>query len=158
WVVAITTDGRIQSLFATEAGPQHVKGAGIWQSGGALTSDGPGRIFFMTGNGYSDAVTDPIRGSTPPDTLDEALVRVEVQGDGTLRARDFFIPYDVRTLDDNDLDFGSGGPVALPDAYFGTSAFPHLMLAIGKEGILYLADRDNLGGFQQGTAGGDAVV
>jgi hypothetical protein len=50
----------------------------------------------------------------------------------------------------NDLDLGSGGPILLPDEA-GSAAHPHLMLGIGKEGTIYLLDRDNLGQFSPTT-------
>ena len=157
YIVGVSTAGTITGIFATEAGPQKDHGAGIWQSGGGLVSDGPGRILFMTGNGFSKALTTPIPTNAPPATLDESCVRVNVQPDGTLRAMDFFAPYDAARLDAADADFGAGAPLPLPDS-FGTVSHPHLLLAGGKEGILYLLDRDALGGFKQGTGEGDAVV
>ncbi|HVW27422.1 MAG TPA: choice-of-anchor D domain-containing protein [Polyangiaceae bacterium] len=158
WVVGIGEAGDVRAMFATEAGPDSVRGAGIWQSGGGLMSDGSGRIFFTSGNGYSDSIFTPTPGNTPPPALDESVVRLAVQADGTLSAVDFFTPYDVAYLDSADLDFGSGSIVALPDDTFGNTAHPHLALAAGKEGIMYLLDRDNLGGFKQGVGGGDAAV
>ena len=158
WIVGIGADGTIRTLFATEAGPESVRGAGIWQAGAGLMSDGPGRIFFTTGNGYSNSLVEPTAGTAPPPALDESVVHVAVQEDGTLSAVDFFTPYDIAYLDAADLDFGSGAIVALPDDVFGTTEHPHLALASGKEGILYLLDRDDLGGFKQGIGGGDAAV
>jgi len=158
WVVGVAETGELRSLFATEAGPGSVRGAGIWQSGGGLMSDGSGRIFLSTGNGYSNSLLSPTPGATPPGALDESVVRLSVQQDGTLSAVDFFAPYDVAYLDAADLDFGSGAVVALPDDTFGTTAHPHLALTAGKEGILYLLDRDDLGGFKQGVGGGDRAV
>jgi hypothetical protein len=158
WVVGIGESGDLRTLFATEAGPGSVRGAGIWQSGGGLMSDGSGRIFLTTGNGYSDSIVTPTPGASPPPALDESVVQLTVQADGTLSAADFFTPYDVSYLDSADLDFGSGAVVALPDDAFGTTAHPHLALAAGKEGVVYLLDRDHLGGFKQGIGGGDAAV
>jgi hypothetical protein len=158
WIVGVGESGDVRTLFATEAGAGSVRGAGIWQSGGGLTSDGPGRIFFTTGNGYSNSIVTPTPGTSPPPALDESVVHLAVQADGTLSAVDFFTPYDVSYLDAADLDFGSGAVVALPDDAFGTTAHPHLALAAGKEGVLYLLDRDHLGGFKQGIGGGDAAV
>ena len=60
-------------------------------------------------------------------------------------------------LDQNDLDLGSGGVALLPEAYFGTPSHPHLAVAGGKEGYVYLLDRDNLGG-QADTGGTDNVL
>ncbi len=39
-----------------------------------------------------------------------------------------------------DLDFGSGGTLLLPD-----QPHPHLALTAGKNGTIYMADRDNMG-------------
>jgi iron transport multicopper oxidase len=158
WVVGIGESGDVRALFATEAGPGSVRGAGIWQSGGGLMSDGSGRIFLTTGNGYSNSIVTPTQGTSPPPALDESVVRLSVQADGTLSAGDFFTPYDVAYLDSADLDFGSGAVVALPDDGFGTTSHPHLALAAGKEGVMYLLDRDSLGGFKQGIGGGDGAV
>ena len=44
-------------------------GAAIWQSGGGMVSDGPGRIFFATGNG--GAPTTARVGSNPPTNCGE---------------------------------------------------------------------------------------
>jgi hypothetical protein len=84
-------------------------------------------------------------------------VRLKVQQDGTLAADDFFTPYDVALLDHENIDFGAGGPLALPDC-FGTSATPHLLVTGGKQGRLVVLNRDSLGGFMQGPSGGDAIV
>src|SRR5262249_32698535 len=145
WVVGIGESGDLRALFATEAGPGSVRGAGVWQSGSGLMSDGSGRIFLTTGNGYSNSIVTPTVGGSPPPALDESVVHLAVQADGTLSAVDFFTPYDVSYLDAADLDFGSGAIVALPDDGFGTTSHPHLALAAGKEGVVYLLDRDHLG-------------
>jgi iron transport multicopper oxidase len=129
-------------------------GAGIWQSGAGLMSDGPGRLYVSTGNGGS-----PVGPSdTPSGMFGESIVRLGVQGDGTLKAQDFFAPADAEHLDEYDADFASGGVTALRDDVFGTSAHPHVAVAVGKAGYVYLLDRDNLGGIQMGTGRGDDVL
>src|SRR5262249_47078002 len=45
-----------------------------------------------------------------------------------------------------DSDFGSGGPLLLPDSA-GIPGHPHLLLAAGKGGKIYVIDRDNMGKF-----------
>jgi len=157
WLVGVTTAGQIRTMWTTEAGADRVSGAAIWQSGSGLMSDGPGRLFFATGNG--GAVVGPIGGNTPPGTLGEAVVRVEIQPDGSLRAVDFFSPFNAKFgLDAADADFGSGGTVGLPPAFFGTVAHPNLLVVVGKEGFVYLLDNDNLGGIGNGPGGSDNVV
>ncbi|MFI5910814.1 choice-of-anchor D domain-containing protein [Dactylosporangium sp. NPDC051541] len=148
-----TTTPAMSTLWSTEAGRSTGMG-GIWQSGGGLVSDGPGRIIVATGNGVSPA---PGPGTSPPGTLAESVIRLQVNGDGSLTARDFFSPANNGKLDQDDTDFGSGGPVALP-ASFGTAAHPHLLVQTGKDGRVYLLDRDNLGGMAQGPGGTDASL
>ncbi|HET7538466.1 MAG TPA: choice-of-anchor D domain-containing protein [Polyangiaceae bacterium] len=158
WIVGVTTDGRNQTRWVTNTSRD---GGGIWQSGGGIMSDGAGRMFVATGNG--GALDGPIPGSRASmmSNFGEAIVRVDVQSDGSLQAKDFFAPYDAIELDDADLDFASGAPVALPDS-FGTTAHPHLLVAVGKEGHVYLLDRDNLGGIgvppSPGEPGADPSV
>ena len=143
----------MSTLWSTEAG-RTTGMAGIWQSGGGLVSDGSGRIIVATGNGVSPA---PGPGTSPPSTLAESVIRLQVNADGTLTAKDYFSPSNNSRLDQNDTDFGSGGPLALP-AGFGTAAHPHLLVQVGKDGRVYLLDRDNLGGTAQGAGGADASV
>jgi hypothetical protein len=154
YVVGVNAStGRQTTMWSTEAGSSTSE-AGIWQSGGGLVSDGPGRIILSTGNGVSPP---PGPGSAPPSTLAESVVRLQVNGDGSLTAKDFFSPVNNTNLDTNDTDLGSGGPMGLPDG-FGTTAHPHLLVQDGKDGRVFLLDRDNLGGVAQGAGGTDAVL
>ena len=153
WVFGVSTEGEIKARWvADETGD----GAGIWQSGAGLTSDGPGRILLSTGNG--GAPTSPASGHSPPTDLGESVVQLEVQPAGSLKAVDFFAPYNAHFLDEWDADFASGGVTALPNEYFGTPALPHLAVAVGKDGYVYLLNRDELGGIGQGPSGSDKVV
>jgi hypothetical protein len=153
YVIGVSTSGRQTTMWATESGNANAEG-GIWQSGGGLVSDGPGQILFATGNGISPQAGP---GKTPPSTLAESVVRVQVGSDGNLSATDFFSPANNLKLDQNDTDLGSGAPIAIPDGY-GTPEHPHLLVQVGKDGHVYLLDRDNLGGMGQAPDGTDAVL
>jgi hypothetical protein len=155
WIVGVSTSGQIKAFWTSRA-TLNGNGAAIWQSGGGIVSDGPGRIIVATGNG--GAPNRPTPGTTPPADLGESVVRLAVQGDGTLHAMDFFAPFNAALLDTVDGDLGSGGPTALPEAYFGTATYPRLALEIGKQGLLYVLDRDNLGGCAEGPSAKDAVI
>lgn len=162
WVIGVpVTGGVVASLWTTAPSTPDQStpwGAGIWQSGAGLVSDGPGTLLVATGNPGALPRGQVVRGNTPPDFIGEAVVRLRVQPDGGLASTDFFMPYDADVLDAEDGDLGSGGPVGLPEAHFGTTQFPRLLGIVGKNGYVYLLDRDNLGGHAMGTAGGDAVV
>ncbi len=158
WLVGVSAaEHRITTMWATAK-----DGGSIWQAGGGLISDGPGQILFSTGNGPgtgAEAFPLPGTGIDPAEgRLAEAVVRVEVQGDGNLKATDLFSPYNNEALDNSDLDLGSAAPIALPSAYFGTKKVPDLLLQSSKEGNMYLLNRDDLGGVAQGTGGKDADV
>ncbi|MGO4187508.1 choice-of-anchor D domain-containing protein [Pseudarthrobacter sp. TAF60_1] len=153
YVIGVSTNGRQTTMWATESGNSNAEG-GIWQSGGGLVSDGPGQILFTTGNGISPK---PGPGKTPPKTLAESVVRLQVGTDGNLTPTDFFSPTDNLKLDQNDADLGSGAPIGIPDGY-GTAQYPHLLVQVGKDGRVYLLDRDNLGGMGQGAGGTDEVL
>lgn len=156
WVVGVSVSGQIKVMWDARSGTDP-SGAGIWQSGGGLVSDGSGYIVFATGNGGSPGSRIP--GNNPPADLADCVVRLQVQIDGTLQATDFFAPYDAASnLDPNDIDLGSGTPVALPSAFFGTSTFPRLIAMIGKQGYLYVMNRDSFGGCQEGPGRRDAVI
>jgi hypothetical protein len=147
----VTTMWSDESGIGTDADSQ----AGIWQSGGGLVSDIAGRIILATGNGVSPT---PAAGTQPPATLSESVVALSVGTNGKLTPTQFFSPSNAPTLDQNDTDLGSGGPVALPTAYFGTSAHPHLVVEVGKDGRIFLIDADHMGGSGQGAGGGDSVL
>ncbi len=154
WVAGVNVSTHQVNLWSDETGATSEE-SGIWQAGGGLVSDGAGRIFLATGNGVT-APDGP--GNAPPPTLSQSVVRLGINVDGSLAAQDFFSPANASILDVNDQDLGSGGPVALPNQYFGTAAFPHLMVEMGKDGRLFLLNRDNLGGKAQGAGGTDAVL
>jgi Abnormal spindle-like microcephaly-assoc'd, ASPM-SPD-2-Hydin/PQQ-like domain len=153
WVFGVSTGGVVKARWVADASGD---GAGIWQSGAGLTSDGPGSILISTGNG--GAPTTPTSGGNPPANLGESIVRLQVQSDGSLKPVDFFAPFDAASLDEWDADFASGGVTGLPDEYFGTATIPRLAVAVGKDGYVYLLNRENLGGIGQGPSGSDHVV
>jgi hypothetical protein len=144
--------GKRTSMWASQTGGTN--GAGIWHAGGGLVSDGPGRIILSTGNGVSPAKGP---GTAVPNNLAESIVRLQVQPDRTLKSVDFFSPINNTNLDTDDTDFGSGGPMAVPDG-FGTASHPHLLVHSGKDGRVFLLDRDDLGGTGQGPNGTDKVL
>jgi hypothetical protein len=157
WIAGVTTGGQLRAMWSSIS-TANLGGAGIWAPGGGIVSDGT-HIYVATGNGaVSATLTSPLPGNTPPSDLGQCVVRLVVQADGSLKATDFFAPFDAVPLDQNDEDLGSSGPVALPTAFGAGTSTPNLLVQDGKEGYVYLLNRDNLGGYQQGPNNGDAVV
>src|SRR4029077_19342213 len=65
---------------------------------------------------------------------------------------DWFTPFNDASLQASDYDLGSAGLVILPDQSTGPA---HIMVSAGKEGKIYLLNRDNLGKF---SANSDNVL
>ena len=156
WVIGVSTGGAIRTIWASVPGA--LNGGGIWMSGGGLVSDQPGRLFFATGNGFDSTPNGVYKSSDTQVKTSESLIRLKTNADGSLLFDNFFSPYDALSLDSWDADLGSGAPTALPDEFFGTSEHPRLLVTAGKQGYVYLLDRDNLGGQKMGLGGGDDVV
>ena len=113
---------------------------GIWMGGGAPAVDSSGNLFFITGNGTFDANTG---GSNYGDSV------VKLSTVGGLSVTDYFTPLDQASLDANDTDFGSGAATILVDQPSGPVT--HLLIGGGKQGNLFLLNRDNLGKFSSST-------
>ncbi len=108
----------------------------IWMAGYGPATDDAGNILFVTGN--SDAWINTYDGVT---NIQESVVKVS----NTLTTvLDLFTPKNVAALDAVDADFGSGGVLVLPDQPGST---PHLAVAAGKAGTMFLMNEDKLGGF-----------
>lgn len=112
--------------------------AGIW-SPAALAADAQGNMFCSVGQGTWDV---------PNANLGDSFLRLTTNG-GVLQVADYFTPFNQSILDAQDLDVGSGGTLLLPSKP-GTP-HPDLIVAGGKEGRVYLLDRQNLGHFQPGS-------
>jgi hypothetical protein len=104
----------------------------IWQSGNGPAADASGNVYVETANGTFDG------------TKNFADSAVKLSPTGVVL--DYFTPFDQATMQANDIDMGSSGPIILPDAA-GSTSHPNLLLATGKIGILYLLDQSNLGKF-----------
>jgi hypothetical protein len=113
---------------------------GIWMGGGAPAVDSSGNLFFITGNGTFDANTG---GSNYGDSV------VKLGTGSGLSVADYFTPLDQASLDANDTDFGSGAATILVDQPAGPVT--HLVIGGGKQGNLFLLNRDNLGKFSSST-------
>ena len=112
-------------------------------SGAAPAVDSAGSLYCVTGNGGFDEDTG---GNDYGDTALRLLPNLTFANTGTNHSKDYFTPKNQANLNTNDTDFGSGGTMLLPDSV-GSAAHPHLMVACGKQGMIYLLDRDNLGGY-----------
>jgi hypothetical protein len=108
-----------------------------------------GGIFAMTGNGSFNTNFPAVTQYNLSDSL------LKFSPTNGLSLTDYFTPYNQSALSGADLDMSAGGPMGLPDSV-GNVAHPHLILGCGKDGTIYLLDRDNLGHFN--TANDNQIV
>jgi hypothetical protein len=121
---------------------------GIWAGGAAPAIDSGGDVYVSTGNGIFDQGSGLPMENDYGDSilrLSPTAVTTTTPNGENLQLAGWFTPYDQLTLAQYDTDLGSGGVVLLPDQ---NSAPIHLLTEVGKEGVVYLIDRDNMGQFQ----------
>ncbi len=136
WLLAY--DSKSLNLLGTfSATPNGVEG-GIWQSGGGAAADANGNIYIITGDGTFDAASG---GSDYGNTF------LKFTG-ASLTVADYFTPFNQASLAAVNGDLGSGGALLLPDQSAGPT---HLLVSAGKQGTIYLLNRDNMGKFQTGS-------
>ncbi len=136
WVLGYNASNVQQQtlVFCSTPNDEH---AGIWMDGNGLATDQTGSLYFITGDGGLSATSG---GSDYGD----AFVRMTPAGSVT----DWFSPSVQTQLDADNLDLGSGGVLLLPDQ---PGAHPHEMVSAGKNGTIYLVDRDNMGHYDPNT-------
>ncbi len=125
-------------------------GGSFWNSGGGFAADSSGNLYNISGNGPFD----PTQGDYGDSYL-KLATRSDSIGLVQLRVADYFTPSNQQTLSNQDIDLGSSGVTLLPDMVDASGATRHLMVGSGKDGNIYLLDRDNLGKF---NASNNAIV
>jgi len=144
WVFAYDAASLRQTgVFNTT--PDVKEGGSVWQSGAGLAGDAAGNVYFAS------AALGDFDANTGGMDFGDTVLKLNLSG-GPLTWVDYFTPFNQDFLNAGDLDLGSGGVVLLPDQ---TTGPPHLLLAAGKESVIYLVNRDNMGEF---NVNGDNVV
>jgi hypothetical protein len=136
WVVGYNASNLSQvSVFNDDPGSGF---GGIWMSGGAPAADSGNNLYVITGNGVFDGNTQ----------FGDSFLRLSTGGG--INVTGFFSPNNQASLSSGDLDLGAGGAAILVDQ---PTAPNHLVIGGGKEGTMYLLNRDNLGGNSSNDAG-----
>lgn len=140
WLLAYDKTSLAQkAVFLATPGAQ---GGGFWSSGGApAIDDATGELYVM--NGVDNGDEQFINGNTMTG-YNDSFLRLNPS---SLSVLDYFAPYDNYTLAVNDVDLGSGGNILVP----GSSSNPHITLGGGKDGNVFVVNRDHMGGFNDST-------
>lgn len=142
WLFAYSSQ-TLQQRGAFLVTPDGTRGS-IWQGGSGPAADADGNIYVATANGDYD-------GPQALSDFGDSILKMGWNGN-VFGVLDFFTPYNQLQLAQQDLDLGSSGPLVLPDQ---PGPYPHEVVVGGKEGTLYLINRDELGQF---NADADSVL
>jgi hypothetical protein len=148
WVISFSADTLAQSSVLNIV-PNGSEGA-IWMAGAAPGADAAGNIYFIAGNGDFD-VTLSASGLPANGNCGNCFAKISSTVPMTLL--DYFTPSNTVSESNGDVDFGSGGELLIPDVVDGNGNTRHLAVGSGKDAIIYVVDRDNMGKFHSNSDG-----
>ncbi|MGA3293854.1 MAG: hypothetical protein ABSE45_07720 [Candidatus Acidiferrales bacterium] len=131
WVMAYNAQ-TLQQTGATCITPNGTNG-GIWMSGRGPVIDSNGNVYYMTGDGLYDGITD----------FGDSFVKYSTTNGAGFSFSDWFAPDDYAYLDSNNEDLGSDGPMLIPRT--------NLIIGGGKSHTFYLLNALDLGHEQTGN-------
>jgi len=120
-------------------------GPAIWMSGGGPAADAAGNIYLLTANGAFETTLDA-NGFPSNADYGNSFLKLSTAGGG-LSVADYFTMSNEVSESQADLDLGSGGALLLPDLTDSGGMLRHLMVGAGKDGNLYVVNRDSMGRF-----------
>lgn len=117
----------------------------IWMSGTGLAADASGNIYFLDANGTFDTTLDA-NGFPSQHDFGNAFLKISTGG-GNLAVADYFAAHNTVSESNADTDLGSGGALVLPDLQGASGNAVHLAVGAGKDGTVYVVNRDSMGKF-----------
>jgi hypothetical protein len=129
WVLAYD-ETSLQQIAIMSTTPDGA-GGGIW-AGAPAIDDNTGDLFILSGVDEGD----------PMSGYNDSAIRLDPT---SLAVLDYFMPSNEQYLSMNDLDEGSGSGIIMPD---NQSAAPHEWIGGGKDGRIFVVNRDNMGQFE----------
>jgi hypothetical protein len=140
-------DGLLSAFCTLPMKDAEGSGAGIWQAGQGPALDEDGKLYVMTGNvsgrnaAHGHAPNNRQFGCTvlrlEPDLTLKTL-KTDKETHPTIDDGTYFTPHDAEDMSRRDDDLGSGGILLIPGTKYAVGG--------GKRHLLYLMDRNKLGG------------
>jgi len=140
WVMSFNTLTAQQEALDLEPGNRF---GSVWQKGAGLSADSDGYVYADTGEGGM------VGG------VDLAITVFKLAPSGSqLSLADWFTPWNWAYLSANDVDINNA-VVILPDQ---SGPVPHEAITLGKEGTIYVLNRDNMGQLCSSCNGSDTQI
>lgn len=150
WIVAFSESTLAQTGVLNVAADSDA-GPSMWMAGGGPAADSAGNVYLLTANGAFETTPDA-KGLPQYGDYGNSFLKLATTGGG-LAVADYFAPYNEVAESAADEDLGSGGVMLLPDVTDSSGVVRHLLVGAGKDGNLYVVNRDNMGKF---SSSGDA--
>jgi hypothetical protein len=150
WLMGYS-ESTLQQTSVLNVTPNGGQGS-IWMTGTGPAADSTGNIYFLDANGTFDTA---LNASGMPSSGDfgNSFVKVSTAG-GKLAVADYFEEYNGPSLSANDQDLGSGGLTVLPDLQDGSGKTLHLAVGAGKDGKIFVVNRDAMGKYNASSNSG----
>jgi len=144
WIISfaqstLARNGALNIAANSSAGPS------IWMAGDGPAVDASGNIYFLSANGAFETTLDA-KGFPSGQDFGNSFLKISSAAAG-LSVLDFFTMSNEVAESNADQDLGSGGEMLLPDLTDSANTVRHLMVGAGKDGNIYVVDRDNMGKF-----------
>jgi hypothetical protein len=145
WVMGYD-EASLQQTTVLNLTPNGSDGA-IWMSGYGMAADSSNNIYLLDANGTLDP---SFTAAGFPSQGDFGNAMLKLTTTAGLAVADYFEPDNTIAESAADKDLGAGGALLLPDVIDASGTTRHLIVGAGKDGNIYVADRDNMGKFNQG--------
>jgi hypothetical protein len=149
WVMSYAENSLSQTGVLNVA-QNSARGPSIWMAGGGPAADASGNVYLLTANGAFETTLDA-QGFPSLHDFGNSFVKISSAGAGqagaTLAVADYFALSNTVALSAADQDLGSGGAMLLPDLKDSSGTVHHLMVGAGKDGNIYVVNRDSMGKF-----------
>jgi hypothetical protein len=140
WIMAYDANTLAQSSVLNIT-PNGSRG-GFWMAGAGPAVDPQGNLYLLDGNGTFDTT---LTGAGFPSQGNFGNAFLKIATSSGLAVADYFATFDTVAATNADRDLGSGGTLVLPDLIDGAGQTRHLAVGAGKDGHIYVVDRDAMG-------------
>jgi hypothetical protein len=134
-VLNVNPNGRPTSLILPDG-----SGGSFWGSGAGLSADNDGFLYGLTEEGPFGELS--AEGFPKNGDYGDTFLKLSTP---ELDVVDYFTPYNQGQDGGNDIDLGSGGTLILPEITTASGQIVHLAVGAGKDGNIYVVNRDRMG-------------
>ena len=143
WVIGYD-ENTLSQTSVLNVTPNGNEGA-FWMGGTAPSADSSGNIYALDANGVFDTTLNA-QGFPNEGDYGNAFLKISTTNK-QLAVADYFEMSYQNSENSTDEDLGSGGALVLPDLTDGSGNTRHLAVGAGKDGHVYVLDRDSMGKF-----------